>query len=240
MAGIQSSVRFDMGFGVPGQIISDAPHESHAGLIESASSAYNIVGATAFTQPRAGGAVAAGGAISSGNPFFGILANPKVYASFGTSAGGPLAATMTLANEVEAEFVRRGQMVIKLAAACSIGDLLIFDNTTGVLSTVSPFFAANVTIAVTSGVATVNSITKGSIGVGTVFLDSSGNKVATVTALGSGTGGTGTYTTDNVAGVAAADYTGVTVVATGKSAVPNGTIYEFPNTGAGLAIARIG
>ena len=235
----QSTVRFDMAFGVPGDIMYDTPHEAQAGLIESASAAYNIIGATAFTQPKAGGAVAAGGVISAGNPFFGILANSKVYASFGTVANGPLAATMTLANEVEAEFLRRGAICIKLAAACSIGDLLQFDTTTGVISTVSPYFAANVTIAITTGVATVNSITAGSVGVGTVFLDSSGNKVATITALGSGTGGTGTYTTDNVAGVSAANYVGVSVPAVGKNFVPGGTIDKFPNTGAGLAVARL-
>ena len=241
MTEFQQSVRYDLTFGVPGEVRFDGPMRGKPGLLNSASAAYNIVGKTAFTQ-YSDGTFKAGGVIANNNPFAGILCNPKNYASYGTSADGPLAATMTLANNVMAEFLEMGYLVVSVPAACKPGDKLVYDNTTGALSTIEPNFAANVTIAVTTGIATVNSITAGSVGVGTVFLNSLGNKIATITALiasTGGTGGTGTYTTDNVAGVSAADYTGVSVPAVGKSFVPNGHISKVPQTGAGLALAKL-
>ena len=211
------------------------------GLLNSASAAYNIVGATFLTQ-YSDGTFKAGGLIGSNNSLGGVLCKPKNYASCGTSADGPLAATLTLANNVMAEFLDMGYLCISVPAACKPGDALVYNTTTGAISTIEPKFAANVTIAITTGIATVNSITKGSVGVGTVFLDSLGNKIATVTALiatTGGTGGTGTYTTDNVAGVAAADYTGITVPAVGKAFIPNAVISRVPQTGAGLALAKL-
>src|SRR4051812_10535659 len=120
MSGFQQTVRFDQGFGVPGEIKYTGPVRAKPGFLVSASAAYNIVGATACTIPAAGGAVVAGGTGS----FFGILANPKLYASIGTTSGGPLAPTLTIPNNTEAEFVDMGEMVISVPAACNIGDLL--------------------------------------------------------------------------------------------------------------------
>jgi hypothetical protein len=241
MTDFQSSVRYDMTYGVPGDLRYDGPMRADRGFLNSASAAYNIVGATAFTQ-YSDGTYKAGGVIANDNPFGGILCNPKVYASYGTTANGPLAATTTLANNVMGEFLQSGYMVASIGAACNPGDWLLYDNTTGALSTIDPVAVTNVTIAITTGIATVNSITAGSVGVGTVLLNSLGNKVATITALIASTGGvgfTGTYTTDNVAGVSAAAYTSVTVPAVGKSRVPNGVVDKVPQTGAGLILAKL-
>lgn len=135
----QTQIRYDYAFGVPGEIKFDGPSRVQPGFLNSALAAYNIVGATAFSQPQAGGAVVAGGAIGpgSGNVFYGLLVNPKLYASFGTSAGGPLAATMTLPNNVEAEFMLTGYVVVSVPAACNIGDQLTYNTTTGALATVA-------------------------------------------------------------------------------------------------------
>lgn len=234
---MQSSVRYDLGFGVPGEIKYDGPLRANSGVLNSADAAYNIVGSTFFTQPVAGGAVVAGGTIGNSYKAFGILAKPKSYASLGTSSG-TLAPTVVLPNNINAEFVEMGFIVITLAAACNIGDLLLYNTTSGALSTTRPITTANVTIA-SGGVATVNTVTTGSIGVGTVFKDSSGNIVATVTELGTGTGGTGTYQTDNTDGASAADYTADTVPASGYAFVPGGVIDRVHNTAAGLAVAKL-
>lgn len=132
--GFQTTVNYDFGFGVAGEIRNDGPIRVNSGLILSGSAANNIVGATAFTQANTGGTFAAGGT----GIFKGILCNPKVYASFGTSAGVPLAPTMTLANNVQAEFMIMGYLIVAVGAAANIGDIFQFSQATGALSTLAP------------------------------------------------------------------------------------------------------
>lgn len=242
--GFQSSVRYDLALGVPGEIIVDGLKRVETGMLGSASAAYNVVGATAFTRPRAGGQVAAGGVIGASNTFAGILCNPKTYASLGTSSGGSLAATMVLPNEINAELcLTTSGMVIKVGAACKGGDLIAYDTTTGALSTVAPVAAFTGVIAVTTGILTVSSITSGSLGVGSVLYDADGAEVARITALiatTGGTGGNGTYQTNIVTAVSSAAMTANSKPAVGKAFVPGGTISgRNPQTasGGGLAIA---
>lgn len=163
--GFQNTVRYDYAFGMPGEMRYDGPKRVQTGLINSASAAYNIVGATAFTQANTGGTFAAGGT----GIFVGILANPKVYASIGTTAQGPLGPTLTLPNNVQAEFALMGELTISVPAACNIGDILMYSTATGAISTAAPG----------------------------------------------------------------------TVPGTGFALVPNAVIEKFPQTGAGLAVARL-
>lgn len=237
---MQSTVRYDQALGVPGEIIVDGPTRVQSGMLHSASAAYNIVGATVFTRPVAGGQVAAGGVIGAARVFAGILCNPKTYASFGTSAGGSLAATLTLPNEINAELcLTSSGLVVSVPAACAIGDQLAYDTTTGALSTVKPVAAFTGIIAVTTGVLTVSSLTAGTLGVGSVLFDASGNELARITGLGTGTGGDGTYNTNIVTAVSSQAMTASIRPASGKGFVPNGTISRNPQTtsGGGLAIA---
>jgi hypothetical protein len=136
--GFQNSVRYDYTFGQPGEIKFDGPKRVQTGLINSASAAYNIVGATVFTQANSGGTFGAGGA----GIFVGILANPKVYASVGNATQGPLGATMTLPNNVQGEFLIMGEICVSVPAACNIGDVLTYNTTTGAIGTVPPGTAA--------------------------------------------------------------------------------------------------
>lgn len=237
--GFQSSVRYDLAFGVPGEIIVDGLKRVEPGMIHSADAAYNIVGATAFTRPVAGGRVAAGGVIGASNVFAGILCNPKTYASYGTSAGGTLAPTLTLPNEVNAEFcLTTSGMVVSVGAACNIGDKLIYNTTSGALATIEPVTTFTGVIAVTTGILTVSDVLTGSVGIGTVLKNTSGEILATITALGTGTGGAGTYQTDIVTAVASSDMVADTVPASGYAFVPNGTISRNPQTASGgLALA---
>ena len=157
MTDFQQVVNFERGFGVPGEILLAGPTRSLPGLLNSASAAYNIVGATAFTitagasdiDPNIPVTVAAGGT----GPFAGILVAPKTYASFGTQSGGPLAPTMTLPNAWNAEFLFMGEIVVTLPAACAVGDNVTYNLTTGALGTQTPTSTFTGVVATASGVA---------------------------------------------------------------------------------------
>lgn len=124
----QSTVNYDFGFGIPGEIVRDGPLRSHPGYINSTNAANNVFG-RAFTQPAAGGAVTAGGT----GVFFGLLANPKQHASFGGTSG-PLSPSFVLPNNVTADFVYMGLIVAQLTTAAQIGQQVQFSNTDGSLS----------------------------------------------------------------------------------------------------------
>jgi hypothetical protein len=130
----QSTVSINMGFGVPGELFTDAPYIAQSYTIDSGSAAYNIIGATACTITSQGFCQAGSGG-SYG--FAGILVDPKDIALFG--AGGiPLNPTLTVPNYTQVECLTMGIIVVTLPAACNIGDYVIYDNTTGALSTITP------------------------------------------------------------------------------------------------------
>ena len=231
--GFQTSVRYDYTFGQPGEIKFDGPKRVQTGLINSSSAAYNIVGATAFTQANSGGTFGAGGT----GIFVGLLANPKVYASVGTSSLGPLGPTLTVPNNVQGEFLIMGEVTVSVPAACNIGDLLTYDTTTGAIATVAP--TASFTGVVASNVLTVSSMgTTGNLGVGSVLYSTTGAILARILSLGTGTGGNGTYNVDT-ATVSSQAMTANSEPAAGYAFVPNAVIEKFPQTGAGLAVARL-
>lgn len=227
----QSTVNLDNPLGVPGEIIFDGPVRAAAYNLNSASAAYNIVGATAFTV-SAEGVAAAGGT----GAFAGILATPKRYASYGTSVGGPLAATMTLPNNIVAELVDMGQMVVTLPAAANIGDLVTYNTTTGALATLTP--TAGFTAAQSGATLTVSAITAGNLGIGSVVTQASGS-ISRIVALGTGTGGTGTYTVDTSQTVTSGAATATSAPASGYALVPNATVRRYTVSGAGLGVIRL-
>lgn len=125
----QSAINYDYGFGIPGEVVRDGPLRSHPGLINTATPANNVFG-RAFTQLPAGGTVAAGGT----GVFFGILANPKQHASFGSPTLGPLAPSFALPNQVVADFVHFGMIVAQLTDAAVIGQQVQMSQADGSLS----------------------------------------------------------------------------------------------------------
>lgn len=228
----QSTVNYDYGFGIPGEIVRDGPMRSHPGYLNSGSAANNVFG-RAFTQPAAGGAVVAGGT----GVFFGLLGNPKQHASFG-GASGPLSPSFALPNNVVADFVYMGLIVAQLATAAVIGELVTYNTTTGALDSVAPVAAFTASQATT--VLTVSAITAGNIGVGTVVKDASGNEIGKVISLGTGTGGVGTYNLNTSATVASAAMTGNSQAPTGTAFVPNAVVEDYPQPNAnGLALIRL-
>lgn len=227
----QSTVAFDQGFGVPGELFLDGPTRAQAMLLDSASAAYNIIGATAFTV-KSEGVAEAGGV----NAFAGILANPKTQASNGTVAGGTLAPTLTLPNNRVAELVTMGQMIVTLPAAANIGDRVCYNTTTGALLTTAAEAAFTASQATT--VLTVSAITKGNLGVGSIVRQASG-QLSTIVALGTGTGGTGTYTLDTSQTVSSGAATATSVAPTGSAFVPGAFVDRQTVTGAGLGVITI-
>lgn len=125
-------VNFFQGFGVQGEIYVDDPVRSQSYILQSASSALNIIGQTVFTVLSEGIARAGGT-----GAFAGFLIDPKQEALVG--AGGiALAPSMTLNNFTQADILSMGTIVVRLPAAAAIGDVVVYDTTSGAISTIVP------------------------------------------------------------------------------------------------------
>lgn len=227
----QSSVSFDQGFGVVGEIFLDGPMRAQPLILDSTDPADNVIGRY-FTIDATTGKAEAGGTGAIG----GILANPKAYSSNGTVADGPLAPTLVLPNETVAEFLTMGEVIVSLAADADIGDLVLYDTTDGSLSVAAP--VATFTASQSTTTLTVSAITAGTLGVGSVVKQASGN-LSTIIALLTGTGGAGTYTVDTSQTVSSGAATATSVAPSGKAFVPNATITRYNTTGASLAVAKL-
>lgn len=134
----QSTVDLNQGFGVIGELFDNGPHRAQPFILRSDDAANNVFG-RAFTVVSEG--VAEAGKDGT-QVFAGILVNPKEHASYGTTAGGPLAPTTTLANEVVASLLSEGSIVVSLPAAAAIGDLVYYTDADGSLQTTAPGAAA--------------------------------------------------------------------------------------------------
>ena len=129
-ASFQSTVRTTQGFGVVGELFSDAPKIVTPTRVNDAGT--NIVG-YAYTVVSEG-LVRVGGAQSAF--FAGILVNPKEYALRGDGVN-PLNPSLEIAPLTECQFLQMGEIIIQVGAAAAIGDDVVYDLTTGALSTVA-------------------------------------------------------------------------------------------------------
>lgn len=131
----QSTVNFRQSWGVVGELMFDGPVRCQPAVLDTTDpdTTPNYIGyAYTFTEE---GKVEVGGT----GAFAGILVNPKVYANSGTAAGGTLAASMELPNNVIAEFLNMGSILVDLSdGAASIGDQVVYNTTTGALAAVAP------------------------------------------------------------------------------------------------------
>ncbi len=130
--GFQSAVFVNQGFGVPGELFTDSPWIAQSYTIDSASAAYNIIGATCCTVVSQGVCEAGGTGV-----FAGFLVDPKDIALFGAS-GIPLNPTLTVPNFTQVECLTMGTIIVTLPAAAAIGDYVVYDTTTGAISTITP------------------------------------------------------------------------------------------------------
>lgn len=129
----QTTVGLGIGLGVIGELYVQSPVRAQSYILNSVSAAYNVFG-RGFTK-QAEGIAQAGGSGAFG--FAGILSNPKGSALYGL-AGAPLSPNLVLPNNAQGELVTMGSVIVTLAAAAAIGDLVVMDNTTGVLATIAP------------------------------------------------------------------------------------------------------
>lgn len=134
----QSSVNTDLGFGVIGEQFLAGDVRAVPATIVSGSAANNVVG-RAFTVSNGGDSsgdaitAAAGGT----GVFAGILANPKSYASVGTTAG-TLVPTLTVPNYTSGELVNSTPgHIVTLAGAADVGYWVEFVQATGVLNAIA-------------------------------------------------------------------------------------------------------
>lgn len=220
VATFQSTVRTTQGFGVVGELFSDAPHRAEPFQIND--TADNFVG-------RMMTVVSEGVARSGGSgALAGILFNPKVYAARGDGVNA-LNPSLEVADFSEVEGLKMGELIISLAADAAIGDAVKYLIATGVLSTYKK--TAAFTASQATDQLTVSAITQGRLDVGSVVKNAAGEILGTIIALGTGTGGIGTYTLNTSATVGSAAMTANTVLAS-TDADAYGEITRFtPNAG---------
>ena len=225
----QSSLASVLGFGVVGERYNETPTRAKPYILNSADASYNVFG-RAFTLDSEGKAKAGGT-----GAFIGLMVDPKEHLNAGTSAGGTLAANLTLANGDVASILSMGEVIIAVAAAASVGDRVYYDTTTGVLGTTED--TAAFTASQSTTVLTVSAITAGTLGIGSIV--NTGSTIVTIVSLGTGTGGTGTYNVSQSQTVGSGAMTAPSVAPSGKKFVPSCLITQYNATGAGLAVAKI-
>lgn len=134
--GLQTTIRRFTGEGIVGELALHSPLRAQPVRLASTSAANNVVGRALFWL--ANGTGAAVDSTAGTGAFAGVLGMPKSYASLGTSAGGPLAPTLTLANNTIAEAVQEGQMYVSVDNTPAIGDIVYARNADGTLTTAAP------------------------------------------------------------------------------------------------------
>ena len=113
---------FVTGTGIPaGTTIASITNATS--LVLSAAATVSATESLVFTPPNLG--------------FAGFLVNPLSQALFGTG-GQPLAPTLTINNYSIVPCLTMGVIVVTLPAAANIGDNVIYNQTTGAISTIAP------------------------------------------------------------------------------------------------------
>jgi len=133
---LQSTVRYDLGFGVPGEMRHDGPTRAQPGLINSTDAANNVFGRV-FSR-LAGNAKWRAGNPDSNGVEFAIMADPKTATAFGTAAGGPLAPTLTVPNESLVTMMTMGFVTVVTLSAAQLGDEVRFLKATGEIYMTAP------------------------------------------------------------------------------------------------------
>jgi hypothetical protein len=239
----QSSVNIFSAFGVVGDVVYTGPIRALPYVLDS-SPELNTIG-RAFTvvdgadpDPSNNSSIPGQAIVGGTGVFAGILINSKEYAGFGTT-GNPLAPSIDLPDESIGSLLQMGEVVVTLPAAANIGDLVLYNTTTGVLSSVAP--SSTFTGVVASNTLTVSGFVAGGapLGIGSVISGTGVVGGTVITALGTGTGGNGTYTVNGAATVASTTMKGNAIPAAGTLFVPNCVVSRFDVSGSGLAVIKL-
>ena len=130
---LQTSIAAYPAYGVIGDQFDDGPHRGQPFSLLSANAANNVFG-RAFSKIDEG--VAAAGNTATNYVFAGIMVNAKEHALRGDAAG-VLNPSLTLPNGVIVTMVTMGSWFVTLPGAAAIGDLVVFNNTTGILNSIA-------------------------------------------------------------------------------------------------------
>lgn len=131
----QQTVRDDLGVGVIGELAFDSAIRATPAVLNSPDAANNVIGRAFTYLTNAAGAVEPNPVRAGGTGVFaGILGSPKAYANYGTAAGGSLASNMTLPNTTIVELFEETAGIFVEIAAATIGNLVIYNTTTGALA----------------------------------------------------------------------------------------------------------
>lgn len=134
----QSTIRFDAGYGVPGEIVFDGPSRSEPGTLRTTAPANNVFGRFFSLNSAVPGVWRAGDPLDDGERF-GIMTSPKQHALQGTAAGGSLAPTLVMPNEATVEITTMGQVLCVSSVANNlVGNIVRFVKATGEILTVPP------------------------------------------------------------------------------------------------------
>lgn len=135
--GFQSTVNFDNAYGLVGELVVDGPIRAEPGILRSVDAANNVFGRV-FSEAAAAPGIWRAGNTDGAGVRFAILFNPKEFVSYGTASAGPLAPTITLANETTAAFLTMGEVWAASLNAAAVGNEVIFATATGIISTQAP------------------------------------------------------------------------------------------------------
>lgn len=208
--GFQSAVNIFTALGIPGELSFTGSRRSKSYVLYSAGVA-NLVG-NAFTitgegnvTPAANSSVSPTAQVGGSGVFAGILYNPKQYASFGNTVNGPLGPTLSLPDYSEGELLEMGEIFVYLPGPANIGDLVIYDTSTGNLSSIPPTVAFTASIAPggSAGVLDVMTVSavgtpNGNLAVGQLVTGSTVAGGTYIASFGTGKGYTGTYNLTSV------------------------------------------
>lgn len=201
--GFQTTVNINNALGVVGELAFDSPRRAAPYNLFSSGTPNQIGYAFTVTSgdnpdPAAGSTLAGTATVGGTGDFAGILVSPKEYASFGTTAGGPLAPTLILPDYSIGQLLNMGEVFVNLPGAASVGDIVTYDPLTGALNSITPTtkFTASIAPGGSAGtpdVMTVTAVTAGQLAVGQLVSGTGVDGATYILSLGTGTGNTGTY-----------------------------------------------
>lgn len=152
---LQTTVNAAQGFGVVGEFFVDSPQRVQSFILQSASAANNVFGRAFSKTASVQGIARVGNSGSNTLPFAGILVNPKGHPLFGDGSNA-LNPALVLPNQVNAELCTEGSVIVNInkGSAIAVGDQVVYDNTTGVLTAIAQ--GANLPVGSSFAFATVD------------------------------------------------------------------------------------
>lgn len=201
-AQFQQAVNIYNPLGIIGEMAFTGPERSIPANVNSNGAPNNFGYVYTFTSPATaepslaapnGATVQVGGT----GVFAGIMTGVKQAYLSGTTAGGPLGASLVALDNSVQQFTQMGYPFVPLPGPANPGDLVTYDPLTGALNSITPTTTFTASIApggaATPDVLTVSAVSAGILAVGQIITGSTVAGGTYIQSLGSGTGYTGTY-----------------------------------------------